>query len=173
VIAEEQVNAAEIKRYLSELNEELHSMDVKGEICLYGGAVMALVYDARPDTKNVDAIFRPSAQIREAAARVAKANNLRPDWLNDAVKGFLVPHKQRILFDFSNLKIFAPEPDYLLAMKAISARPDTTDAADVRLLIDLLQMKTANQVLDIVEKYHPREQIKPATQFFIEELFGQ
>jgi hypothetical protein len=89
------------------------------------------------------------------------------------VKGFLVPHKQRILFDFSNLKIFAPEPDYLLAMKAISARPDTTDAADVRLLIDLLQMKTANQVLDIVEKYYPREQIKPATQFFIEELFGQ
>jgi len=173
VIAEEQVNAAEIKRYLSELNEELRSMDVKGEICLYGGAVMALVYDARPDTKDVDAIFRPSAQIREAAARVAKANNLRPDWLNDAVKGFLVPHKQRILFDFSNLKIFAPEPDYLLAMKAISARPDTTDAADVRLLIDLLQMKTANQVLDIVEKYYPREQIKPATQFFIEELFGQ
>jgi hypothetical protein len=173
VIAEEQVNAAEIKRYLSELNEELHSMDVKGEICLYGGAVMALVYDARPDTKDVHAIFRPSAQIREAAARVAKANNLRPDWLNDAVKGFLVPHKQRILFDFSNLKIFAPEPDYLLAMKAISARPDTTDAADVRLLIDLLQMKTANQVLDIVEKYYPREQIKPATQFFIEELFGQ
>ena len=173
MIAEEQVNAAEIKRYLSELNEELRSMDVKGEICLYGGAVMALVYDARPDTKDVDAIFRPSAQIREAAARVAKANNLRPDWLNDAVKGFLVPHKQRILFDFSNLKIFAPEPDYLLAMKAISARPDTTDAADVRLLIDLLQMKTANQVLDIVEKYYPREQIKPATQFFIEELFGQ
>jgi hypothetical protein len=78
VIAEEQVNAAEIKRYLSELNEELHSMDVKGEICLYGGAVMALVYDARPDTKDVDAIFRPTAQIREAAARVAKANNLRP-----------------------------------------------------------------------------------------------
>ena len=173
MIAEEQVNAAEIKRYLSELNEELRSMDVKGEICLYGGAVMALVYDARPDTKDVDAIFRPSAQIREAAARVAKANNLRPDWLNDAVKGFLVPHKQRILFDFSNLKIFAPEPDYLLAMKAISARPDTTDAADVRLLIDLLQMKTVDQVLDIVEKYYPRKQIKPATQFFIEELFGQ
>ncbi len=163
----------EIKQYLSELNEELRSMDVKGEVCLYGGAVMTLVYDARPDTKDVDAVFRPSTQIREAAARVAKANSLRPDWLNDAVKGFLVPHKQRILFDFSNLKIFAPEPDYLLAMKAISARPDTTDAADVRLLIDLLQMKTVDQVLDIVEKYYPREQIKPATQFFIEELFGQ
>ena len=30
---------------MSELNEELRSMDVKGGVCLYGGAVMALVYD--------------------------------------------------------------------------------------------------------------------------------
>ena len=173
MIATEQVNATEIKRYLSELNEELRSMDVKGEICLYGGAVMALAYDARPDTKDVDAIFRPAAQIREAAAKVAKANDLRPDWLNDGVKGFLVPHKQRILFDFSHLKIFVPEPDYLLAMKAISARHDTLDGMDVKVLVDLLKIKNANEVLDIVEKYYPRAQIKPATQFFIEELFGQ
>ena len=31
-MAAQQVNAEEIKRYLSELNEELRSMDVKGEI---------------------------------------------------------------------------------------------------------------------------------------------
>ena len=163
----------EIKKYLGELNEELRLSDVKGELCLYGGAVMALVYDARPDTKDVDAIFKPSTQIRDAATKVANANHLRDDWLNDAVKGFLVPHQQRILFDLSNLKVFVPEADYLLAMKAISARSNTLDAADVRFLIDLLQMKSAEAVLDIVEKYYPRQQIKPATQFFIEELFGQ
>src|SRR5437899_608826 len=130
--------AEEIKRYLTQLNEELRSMDVKGEICLYGGAVMALAYNARPDTKDVDAIFQPAAKIREAAAKVARAHELRPDWLNDAVKGFLVPHKQRMFLDLSNLKVFVPEPDYLLAMKAISARHDTMDAADLRLLVDLL-----------------------------------
>jgi Nucleotidyltransferase of unknown function (DUF6036) len=169
----EPVNAEEIKRYLTELNEELRTMDVKGEICLYGGAVMALVYDARPDTKDVDAIFKPAALIRDAAARVAAANDLRPDWLNDGVKGFLVEHKQRILLDLSNLKVFVPEPDYLLAMKAIAARYNTQDASDVKVLVDLLQMKSANEVLDVVEKYYPRNQIRPATQFFIEELFGQ
>jgi hypothetical protein len=167
------VNAEEIKCYLTELNEELRLMDVKGEICLYGGAVMALVYDARPNTKDVDAIFKPSAQIREAAGRVAIAHGLDMDWLNDAVKGFLVPHKQRVLFDFPNLKIYVPEPDYMLAMKAISARVDSLDAGDVKVLINLLKLKTAGEVLDIVEKYYPRERIKPATQFFIEELFGQ
>jgi hypothetical protein len=49
------VTKEEIKQYLSELNEELRSIDVKGEICLYGGAVMALAYQARPDT---DALMR-------------------------------------------------------------------------------------------------------------------
>jgi hypothetical protein len=33
---------------LTELNEELRSINIKGEICLYGGAVMALAYNARP-----------------------------------------------------------------------------------------------------------------------------
>lgn len=173
MITLEQVNGAEIKSYLTELNEELRSMDIKGEICLYGGAVMALVYDARPDTKDVDAIFKPAAQIREAAHKVASKHGLEPDWLNDAVKGFLAPHNQRILFDFSNLKIYVPEPDYMLAMKAISARVNSLDAVDVKVLIDLLKLKTADEVLDIVEKYYPRKQIKPATQYFIEELFDE
>jgi hypothetical protein len=53
------VTKDEIKQYLDELNEELRSMEVKGELCLYGGAVMALVYDARPNTDDVDAVFKP------------------------------------------------------------------------------------------------------------------
>jgi len=52
-------------------------MDVKGELCLYGGAVMALVYDARPNTDGVDAIFKPVRYIRRAAGRIAERHNLR------------------------------------------------------------------------------------------------
>jgi hypothetical protein len=165
------VRADEIKQYLKELDDELRSMDVKGEVCLYGGAVMCLVYNARPSTKDIDAIFQPAGQLRIAAERIAQAHNLRSDWLNDGVKGFVVPHSQRILFDFPNLKVYIPEPDYLLAMKAIAARFDTTDRDDVKLLIKLLGIKTAVEVFVVLEKYYPRQQIKPATQFFIEELF--
>ena len=163
----------EIKQYLAELNEELRAMDVKGEICLYGGAAMCLVFDARPATKDVDAIFRPAQQIRKAAERVAHAHGLKDDWLNDAVKGFVVPHPQRVLFDFSNLKVYVPEPDYLLAMKTLAARVNMTDRGDVELLIESLKLTTADEVFAILEKYYPRQQIKPATQFFVEEIFGQ
>lgn len=66
-----------------------------------------------------------------------------------------------------------PEADYLLAMKALAARVDTADVADVRLLISRLGLRQAEEVFAILEKYYPRQQIKPATQFFIEELFEQ
>jgi hypothetical protein len=165
------VDKAQIQACFETLNDELQAMSVKGEVCLYGGAVMCLVFDARPSTKDVDAIFKPAQQMREAIKRVAGTFHLREDWLNDAVKGYVVPHPQRILWNFSNLKVFVPEPDYLLAMKTLAARVEATDKQDVEFLIHQLHLQTPNEVFAIVEKYYPRQQIKPATQYFIEELF--
>lgn len=161
----------EIETYLHQLNDELEKLAVIGEVCLYGGAVMCIVYDARPSTKDVDAVFKPTAQFREAIHCVAESNGLRDDWLNDAVKGFVVPHPQRILFNLPHLKVFIPEPDYLLAMKTLSARVDATDRDDVIFLIKHLDLKSASDVFAILEKYYAHQAIKPATQFFIEELF--
>jgi hypothetical protein len=165
------VEKEEIKQCLEELNDELRAMNVKGEVCLYGGAVMCLVFDARPSTKDVDAVFKPTREMREAVARIAVTRGLPDDWLNDAVKGYVVPHQQRVLFDFPNLKVFVPEPDYLLAMKALAARAEAPDRSDIGLLIKLLGIKKPEEVFSILEKYYPRQQIKPATQYFIAELF--
>jgi len=167
------MTAEEITQYLTELNEELRAMDIKGEVSLFGGAVMCLVYDARPATKDVDAIFRPMADIRKAIERVAEKHGLDRDWMNDAVKGFWTEHNERVLLELSHLTVFVPDPDYLLAMKSIAARGGTYDREDVKKLIDHLGLTSADQVFDIVEKYYPRNQIKPGTQFFIEELFQE
>ena len=165
------VEREDIVFYLEELDNVLRSMDVVGEVCLYGGAVMCLVYQARPSTKDVDAIFHPTSEFRQAVALVAKSHDLRPDWLNDVVKGFVVEHRQRIFLDLVNLKVYVPEPDYLLAMKTLAARVEGTDKEDVKFLIALLGITQAEDVFAILEKYYPRRQIKPATQFFVEELF--
>ena len=66
----------EIEQYLIELNDELRMMNIKGEVCLYGGAVMCLAYNARPATRDVDAIFEPVRYIRRAAGRIAEKQAL-------------------------------------------------------------------------------------------------
>lgn len=161
----------QIQRALEALSDELGKGGVKAELCLYGGAAFCLAYNARPATRDVDAVFEPSARVRDAARKVAFLLALDEDWLNDAVKGFVVPHPKRVLLDLPALKVYVAEADYLLAMKALASRVDATDKDDVLFLIRKLDLKTPAQVFEILGRYYPNEQIKPATQYFIEELF--
>jgi Nucleotidyltransferase of unknown function (DUF6036) len=167
------VTKDEIKQYLTELDDELRSMDVKGEVCLYGGAVMALVYDARPNTDDVDAVFKPVRLIRRAEGKIAERHGLPKGWLNYAVKMFLVPHEQQILFDMSNLKVYVPPAEYLLAMKTLSARANMRDQTDIKVLIRKLSLSGEQQVLEIVKHYYPHKQVKPATRMLLKEVFAQ
>ncbi len=167
------MTADEIQKYLEELNDELRAINVKGEVCLYGGAVMCLAFNARPATKDVDAVFEPARQIRKAAGRIAEAHGLRKDWLNYAVRMFIVPHERRILFDMPHLKIYVPSPGYLLAMKTLAARANTHDRSDIELLIGKLSLRSAEDVLKIVQGYYPHKEVKPATQLLLQEIFEQ
>ena len=165
------MTAEEITQYLTELNDELRLRDIKGEISLFGGAVMVLAFKSRVSTKDVDAIFYPSSEIRAAATQIARRHGLIETWLNDGVKGYVVEHTRNVLFHLPNLTVFIPEPDYLLAMKALAARVQTEDEADVRTLIRELKLPSAESVFSIIEKYYPKQQIPPRTQYFIEGVF--
>jgi hypothetical protein len=58
------------------LNDLLRESNVIGELCLYGGSAMVLVFNARLSTRGVDAIFAPASLIRELAAKVADEREL-------------------------------------------------------------------------------------------------
>lgn len=163
----------EILNAFEKLDEELSRQGICGEVGVVGGAAMVLAFDARNATKDVDAIFEPSSKIRKAIKAIADDLGLPEDWMNDAVKAFLPgePKKKRELFKRDHLMVWVPEPEYLLAMKGISARFDTRDADDLKLLIKILKLTSSEQVLDILQKYYPKNQIPAKTQFFIEEIF--
>ncbi|MGI8786926.1 MAG: DUF6036 family nucleotidyltransferase [Pyrinomonadaceae bacterium] len=167
------MTAGEIEQYLREVNDELAARNVKGEICLYGGAVMCLVFKARPATKDVDAIFEPVKFIRQAIAKIAERHDLRQDWLNLAVKMFVVEHEKKILFDFPNLKVFVPTADYLLAMKILAARADTEDVSDIKFLSKELNLDKVSQAVEIVKRYYPKKEVKAETRFLLEEIYGE
>jgi len=162
-----------ILKLFEALNAELAKRGVKGEIGLCGGAVMCLVFKARASTKDVDAVFRPTREIREASRTVAGPMGVSEDWLNDAAKGyFLTPPPARNVLELSHLRVWAPQAEYMLAMKAVSARFDSHDLDDVRFLLSHLGIETVEQACRIIEEYYPRKAILPKTQYLLEELLG-
>lgn len=167
------LTTAAIKALFERINRELKNRSERGEIGIVGGAVMCLVYNARAATRDVDAIFEPAKIIREIAASIAEEEGLPHDWLNDAAKGFLQPGfgRQKVL-ELSHLSVWAPEPKYMLAMKCLSARWDSSDRDDVIFLIKLIKIKKPNEVFKIIEDYYPKKVIPPKTQFFIEEILA-
>ena len=163
----------EIRNLLELLDAELAAVNAKGELYLVGGAVMCLVMNAREATRDVDAFFKPTTLIRQAAARVAAKANVPDTWLNDAVKGFLSPHGEFDSFlDLPHLRVFTAEPHYLLAMKCAAMRlgEEFHDLDDVRYLLRYLNIESAEEALAIVTRYFDKEQLQPKTRLALEDL---
>jgi hypothetical protein len=171
-MTEQLLGRDDILRALSTLDEELGTLGVRAQVFVVGGAAMALAYDARRFTVDVDAVFEPSREVRQAAARVAERLEIDPLWLNDAAKAFLPGEDpDRIgVFEGSNLSVAAASPQFLLGMKLLAARVER-DVDDIKKLYDLCGFTTADDGLDLVERLYPRELIRPKTQFLLEELF--
>jgi len=169
------LSAADIKRLLQALNAELRNAGVKGELYLVGGAVMCLAYEARESTRDIDGYFKPTGQVREAAARVAVKSGIEVDWLNDAVKGYL---SERGTFspylDLDHLKVMLAQPNYLLAMKCLAMRigEEFHDEDDIRYLLRYLNISTYKAALEVIGKFYPLERFPQKTLYALEEILG-
>lgn len=163
----------EIIAALTALAEVLHARGITGEMYVVGGAAIALAYDARRSTRDIDAVFEPKLAVYDAAAEVARRLELPPGWLNDAVKGFLAgddPDASPVL-EVPGLRCLAASPRVLLALKVLAHRVGE-DEDDVRLLAAELGVTGAQQVLDVAEDVFG-DRLDPAARFFVEQLFGQ
>jgi len=77
-----------------------------------------MVLDARESAIDVDALFRPTRLLREAAVRVAARANVSERWLNDGVKGYLDSRGDFSPYlELAHLRVYVAQPQYLLAMK--------------------------------------------------------
>ncbi len=162
-----------IQELLRLLNDELAGVDTIGELYLVGGAVMCLALNARDSTVDVDALFKPTTAVREAAVRVGAAAGVGDKWLNDAVKGFLSPRGDFDPFlELSHLRVFVAHPEYLLAMKCAAMRlgAEFHDLDDVRYLLRWLNITRADEALAIVTRYFDEERLPPKTRLALEEM---
>jgi len=162
----------EIVEALTALAAELDRRGISGEMYVVGGAAIALAFDERRATRDIDAVFEPKAAVYEAADSVGRELDLPPGWLNDAVKGFLAgddPAAAPVL-DLPGLRCLAASPEILLALKVLAHRVGE-DEEDVRLLAGELGLKGAADVLAVAERTFG-DRLDPAARFFVEQLFA-
>jgi hypothetical protein len=161
----------EIIAALTALAGELDRRGVSAEMYVVGGAAIALAFDERRATRDIDAVFEPKTVVYEAAAIVAEDLDLPGGWLNDAVKGFLEagdPAASPVL-DLPGLRCLAASPEALLALKVLAHRIGE-DEADLRLLAATLGLERADQVLAVAERTYG-DRLDPAARFFVEQVF--
>jgi Nucleotidyltransferase of unknown function (DUF6036) len=170
-----------ILKAFQEMSDELKRRGVTGELCLFGGTVMVLAFAARISTKDVDAIFQPTQEMRNAARSVGVANRFEENWLNDAVKGFVSARHETIrgsLPQFPHLRLTMPTPEYLLAMKCMASRigavrDEADDVNDIIFLIRHLKLKSSEAVMDIVTSYYLKNKIPVKAQYLVEGLYAE
>ena len=162
----------DIRRLLSELGDELDSGGVRGELFIVGGAAMALAYNTRRSTRDIDAVFEPKTIVYEAAGRVADRHpDLPPDWVNDAVKGFLLGDDPAatVMFDHPGLRVRVASPRYLFVMKVAASRVER-DTDDIVALHRLSGFGGAEDALAYVARTYPHLVLAPRVRYLLEEL---
>jgi hypothetical protein len=162
----------EIVAALRALGARLSERGIEGEIYVVGGAAIAIAFDARRATRDVDAVFEPKQEVYAAADEVGSELELPPGWLNDGVKGFLSgPDDQATtVLEVPGLRVLVASSRILLAMKVLAHRIGEDDD-DVRLLARDLGLDDAARVLAVAEAVYG-DRLDAAARFFVEELFA-
>jgi hypothetical protein len=138
---------------LTELGRRLSADGVVGHLYIVGGAAMALEFDTRRTTRDIDAVFAPPTTIADAAAAMAQELSLPVGWLSDAARPFIPgPDDNPVSLDIEGLQVAVSSPQNLLAMKMAAGRPQ--DLGDLVVLFRHLHIKTPSQAVDIAEQMY-------------------
>ena len=158
----------EILRALAALGADLAESGLVADLYVVGGAAIALAYDERRATRDIDAVFVPKNEVYAAAARVGAALDLPEGWLNDAVKGFLQGPDSfpTTILELPGLRCEVASAETVLVLKCLAHRLGEDDE-DVILLAAQLGLNSADQVLDLLERVsHPRL-LTPQVELFV------
>ncbi len=169
------LDAGQIRELFNELAAELDADGVRAQMFVVGGAAMAVAFNTRRTTRDIDAVFEPKTKVYDAAARVANNHpGLGADWLNDAVKGFLPGRDPAatVVFKAPSLSVEIASPKYLFALKALAARGER-DIDDLRFLYQHLGFETVEEAFDAITDLIPDKNLLPKTQFLLEEIAAE
>lgn len=153
------------------LDKKLVENKMELSINIYGGTVMMVCFDVRPATKDIDALFDISPQLNNILLEIVETYDLHSDWINQDIKEplkVLKTESLKELYKFNNLKILAPSPEQMLAMKILSYRPEPyKDFEDAEFLIEYLKIDSLENVIKIFDNYIGRKYLGDTQKMFL------
>lgn len=168
------LDRAAIQDAFRRLGDRLARRGVVADIYIIGGAAMALAYDARRSTRDIDAVFKPHGVVVEEAQAVAAELGLPPWWLNEQASAYVAPGGDPAaprVFDHPGLRVSAASPEHLLAMKVLAAR--RRDSEDISYLVKHLRLSNTADVLALCEQVFPDEPVPGRAKLILEDLFNE
>jgi hypothetical protein len=156
------------------LGERLARRGAVADLYVIGGAAMAMAYDARRATRDIDAVFEPHGAVREEADAVAAELGLPRWWLNEQASAYVAPGGDPDgprVFESTGIRVVAASPKHLLAMKALAAR--RRDVEDLRILVERLGMTSPDEVVEVVEQVFPDEPVPGRARLVLDEVFEE
>ena len=165
------LDRAAIEDALRRLGERLARRGVVADLYIFGGAAMALAYDARRSTRDIDAVFQPHGAVLEEAWAVADELGLPRWWLNEQASVYVAPGGDREaprVFDHAGLRVSAASPEHLLAMKVLAAR--RRDAEDIRFLVNRLEITSVDAALTLCAEIFPDEPVPARARRVLEDV---
>jgi hypothetical protein len=153
------------------------------EIAIYGGSALALCFDWRTSTADIDymPVRGAEADIQEIAGIAARNLGLPEDGLRSDVQIFASDFAEIVqngeypagMPDGFGLRVFTANPEYLLSMKMLSMRSslETQDCRDVWHLIDEVGVKSADEALNYITRFYPNQQVPIRNVRILEDIF--
>ncbi|MBC7558274.1 MAG: hypothetical protein H7270_02765 [Dermatophilaceae bacterium] len=109
---------------LVELGRRSSAKGVAGRLYAVGGAAMALEFDSRRTTRDIDTVLNPTTTVADEATTMATELGLPPGWLSAAASPSIpLPDEDPISLDVEGLQVAVSSPANLLAMKMAAGRP--------------------------------------------------
>jgi predicted nucleotidyltransferase len=162
-----------IQNAFRRLGERLAGRGLVADIYVIGGAAMAMAYDARRATRDIDAVFQPHGAVLEEAWAVADELGLPRWWLNDQASVYVASggdEQAPRVFEHPGLRVSAASAEHLLAMKVLAAR--RRDIDDIRFLVAWMRLTTVGAVLAVCAEVFPEEPVPPRARLVLEDALG-
>jgi hypothetical protein len=157
VLERKKLGKEDMERGFSLLNAALAREGIRATVNLVGGAVMLLVHDVRPTTRDIDGWVVPDNRI-ERHIRAVGVTLGDERWLNEQAlmyfpdkhpgKGDFTPYR-----DYGNLSIQVADERTMFAMKALALR-NPKDRRDFQYLAEILNVRTVKEAQLIIGRYY-------------------